>query len=61
VSININKGDCTIVKFTIDKTIYQLGDVVKGILDFSENKTQCYQVIIFQNIIIDNQKERKSE
>lgn len=43
-SINISKGEHHIVKFSIEKTAFQLGDTIRGLFDFSESNTTCQQV-----------------
>jgi hypothetical protein len=43
-SININKSEHHIVKFSIEKTAFQLGDTIRGLFDFSESNTTCHQV-----------------
>eukprot|EP01121_Diplochlamys_sp_Union-15-3_P015846 TRINITY_DN5300_c0_g1_i1.p1 TRINITY_DN5300_c0_g1~~TRINITY_DN5300_c0_g1_i1.p1 ORF type:complete len:412 (-),score=55.19 TRINITY_DN5300_c0_g1_i1:30-1118(-) len=44
VSININKGEHRLVRFSVEKTVFQLGDVIKGTFDFAENVIPCYQI-----------------
>ncbi|PRP76135.1 hypothetical protein PROFUN_10636 [Planoprotostelium fungivorum] len=48
VNMTVKKGGHQIVKLTINRTVLSLGDVIKGILDFSScsEKTRCYQVSI---------------
>jgi len=50
VSININKGQHRLVRFSIEKTVFQLGDVIKGIFDFTENVIPCYQVSVILQV-----------
>jgi hypothetical protein len=46
VSININKNESLIVKFTVNRTVFQLGDDIKGIFNFCDSKSACYQVSV---------------
>ena len=43
-SYNISKGREHIVRFALDKTAYQLGEVIYGAFDFSNATTKCVQV-----------------
>lgn len=43
-SYNISRGKDHIVRFALDKTAYQLGEVIYGALDFSAATSKCLQV-----------------
>lgn len=43
-SYNISKGKDPIVRFALDKTAYQLGEVIYGALDFSAATAKCVQI-----------------
>lgn len=42
VCIKVNKGSEHLADFTIEKTVYQLGDVVRGFVDFSTATIPSY-------------------
>jgi hypothetical protein len=44
VSANISKEADLLVKFSVNKTVFTLGDVIKGTFDFSQGTIPCYQV-----------------
>jgi hypothetical protein len=44
VSINISKEEKQLVKFSINKLAFRLGEVVKGTFDFSIGTIPCFQV-----------------
>jgi hypothetical protein len=46
VSININKAEHHLVKFSMDKTIFQPGDILRAVFDFSQGVIPCYQVAV---------------
>jgi hypothetical protein len=46
VSININKAEHHLVKFSMDKTIFQPGDILRAVFDFSNGVIPCYQVAV---------------
>ena len=44
VTANISKETDLLVKFSVNKSVFTLGDVIKGTFDFSQGTIPCYQV-----------------
>lgn len=52
VTMDITSEQQHLVKFSINKTSFLLGDSIRGFFDFTDAEVTCYQVIIILFIFI---------